>query len=92
MGCGVGCRRGSDPTLLWLWRRPVVTAPIGPLAWELPCAMGVAQENGKKKDKKKIYGLWSSHCDAVERNLARNHEVVGSIPGRTKWVQDPAFS
>ena len=26
-------RRGSDPELLWLWRRPVATAPIGPLAW-----------------------------------------------------------
>ena len=26
MSCGVGCRRGSDPVLLWLWRRPVATA------------------------------------------------------------------
>ena len=34
MGCGVGCRRGSDPTFLWLWRRPAATALIGPLAWE----------------------------------------------------------
>ena len=24
--CGVGCRRGLDPALLWLWRRPVATA------------------------------------------------------------------
>ena len=21
MSCGVGCRHGSDPALLWLWRR-----------------------------------------------------------------------
>ena len=28
--CGVGCRHGLDPTLLWLWRRPVATALIGP--------------------------------------------------------------
>ena len=28
VNCGVGCRRGSDPALLWLWRRPVATAPI----------------------------------------------------------------
>src|SRR5512135_1808292 len=34
MSCGVGCRRGSDPALLWLWCRPVATAPIRPLAWE----------------------------------------------------------
>ena len=44
MSCSVGCRRGSDPTLLWLWRRPVATAPIRPLAWEPPYAAGAAQE------------------------------------------------
>ena len=40
--------------LLWLWRRPVATAPIRPLAWEPPYAAGVAQEKAKKK-KKYIY-------------------------------------
>jgi len=44
VSCGVGCRRGSDPALLWLWRRPVATALIQPLAWEPPYAAGVAQE------------------------------------------------
>ena len=44
MSCGVGCRRGLDPVLLWLWRRPVATAPIRPLAWEPPYAAGAAQE------------------------------------------------
>jgi len=59
VSCGVGCRRGSDPALLWLWRRPVATAPIQPLAWESPYAVGVAQEIAttttikKTKDKKK---------------------------------------
>ena len=53
MSCGVGCRRGSDPVLLWLWRRPVATAPIGPLAWEPPYAVGAAQEIATTtKDKK----------------------------------------
>ena len=33
----------------------------------------------------------SSHCGAVEMNLTRNHEVVGSIPGLVQWVKDPAF-
>ena len=67
MSCGVGCRRGSDPALLWLWRRPVATAPIQPLAWEPPYAAGAAQEiatitttttkdqkDKKKKKKKKV--------------------------------------
>ena len=54
VSCGVGRRCGSDPVLLWLWRRLVVTAPIRPLAWEPPYAAGAAQENGKKtKEKRK---------------------------------------
>ena len=53
MSCGVGCRRGSDPALLWLWCRPVATAPIQPLPWEPLCAVGVAQEMAKKEEKKK---------------------------------------
>ena len=53
MSCGVGCRRGSDPQLLWLWRRLVATTPIRPLAWEPPCVMGVAQEKWQKDKKKK---------------------------------------
>jgi len=31
MSYNVGRRCGSDPALLWLWRRPVATAPIRPL-------------------------------------------------------------
>ena len=44
MSCGVGRRCGSDPTLLWLWLwcKPAATAPIHPLAWELPSATGAA--------------------------------------------------
>ena len=49
MGCGIGCRRGSDPMLLWLWRRPAATALIQPLAWEPPYAIGAAQEMAKKQ-------------------------------------------
>jgi len=49
VSCGVGCRRGSDPALLWLWHRPVATAPIQPLAWEPPYAEGAAQEIAKIK-------------------------------------------
>ena len=33
--------------MLWLWRRPVATAPIQPLAWEPPYAEGAAQEIAK---------------------------------------------
>ena len=51
--CGVGHRLGSDPALLWLWRRPASTSPIRPLAWEPPHAAGAAQEMAKRQKKQK---------------------------------------
>ena len=39
--------------LLWLWRRPAATAPIRPLAWEPPRAMGAALKRQKYKRKRK---------------------------------------
>ena len=51
MSCGVGRRRGSDLTLLWLWDRLVATAPIGTLAWELPYVVPAALKRQKKKKK-----------------------------------------
>ena len=51
VSCGVGCRLGLDPELLWLWRRLVATAPIRPLAWEPPYAAGAAQEIAKRQNK-----------------------------------------
>ena len=53
MSCGVGRRCSSDLVLLWLWCRPAAVAPIRPLAWEPPYAMGAALEKTKKKKKKK---------------------------------------
>ena len=37
----------KDPALLWLWCRLVATALIRPLAWEPPCAVGVALKRQK---------------------------------------------
>ena len=51
VSCGVGRRRGLDPVLLWLWRRPAATVLIGPLAWEPPCAAGAALEKAKRPKK-----------------------------------------
>jgi len=60
VSCGAGCRCGSDPALLWLWRRLAATTPIRPLAWEPPYAAGAAQEMAKrpKKKKKRIQNSW----------------------------------
>ena len=51
MSCGVGRRHGWDPALLWLWWRPVATAPIGPLAWEPLHAAGAALKRQKQTNK-----------------------------------------
>ena len=53
VSCGVGCRRGLDLALLWLWCRPAAIALIKLLAWELPHAPGVALKMKKRKKKKK---------------------------------------
>ena len=47
MSSGVGCRRGSDPTLLWPWHMLAAKTPIRPLALEPPYATGVALEKTK---------------------------------------------
>ena len=57
MSCGVGRRQGWDPTLLWLWCRPVAEALIRPLAWEPAYATGVAIRRQKTKKKKKHKGI-----------------------------------
>ena len=53
VSCGVGHRRGLDLALLWLWHRLAATAPVRPLVWEPPHAMGVALKGQKKKKVKK---------------------------------------
>ena len=58
MSCGVGCRHGSDAALLWLWHRPVVVAPIRPLAWEFPYTEGTALNKRKENKTKELRTSW----------------------------------
>jgi len=60
MSCGVGCRYGLDPALLWLWCRPMATTPIQPLAWEPSYVADAALEKTKRPKKKK-------KCKEMER-------------------------
>ena len=47
---------GSDPTLLCLWRRWAAVAPIRPLAWVLPYALGAALKS--KTNKQTNMSIW----------------------------------
>ena len=59
MSCGVGHRRGTDPALLWLWRRLAAATPIRSLVQELPYATPAALKSRGKKKKKRNY--WSPY-------------------------------
>ena len=73
MSCGGGHRRGSDPELLWLWRRLAATAPIRPLAWEPPYAATVAQEMAKRqKNKKQTFSVEPIRTCLVSLGLSKN--------------------
>ena len=60
--CSSQTRLGS--CIAVLWRRPAATAPIIPLAWEPPYAMGPAlKKKTKDQKKKKIQMLWLNQVD-----------------------------
>ena len=53
MNYDIDCRHGLDMVLLWLWRRLAAVAPIRPLVWEPPYALGGALKSQKKEKKRK---------------------------------------
>ena len=72
MNCGIGCRHGLDPELLWLWRRLAAIAQIRLLAWEPPYAVGAALKRQKKKNyifDKKRQNDTKSPCSSLDSNL-----------------------
>ena len=60
VSCGVGCRRSSEPELLWLWCKLAAVALIRPLAWESPYAAGAALKSNKKKKSTIIKNTYTS--------------------------------
>ena len=69
MSCDVGCRRGLDTALLWLWRRPAAITPIQSLAWELLYAAGGALKSKKKKEREReVFRLISMHFSVIGVN------------------------
>ena len=82
MSCGVGCRHGSDPMLLCLWRRPVATAPIQSLTWEPPYAMGAAlkrQKDQKKKQQLLLEFIYNVLVSGVQQNDSVIHTHISIL-------------
>ena len=63
MNCGVGCRGGLDPVLLWLWLRWAAVAPIQSLARESLYAMGAALKRQNPKKQIKPINKYILHVD-----------------------------
>ena len=83
MSCGVACRHSLDPALLWLWCRPVAVAPVWPLAWGLPYAVGLVLKSKKNKKIKKftaVVGKTDSRCKRVDRE-SRRETMAGTTVG-----------
>ena len=68
MSCGVGCRLGLDPALLWLWRGPAAAAPIRPLALEPLYAPNAALKRKKNKKENLTTAAW---CTADVLQMCR---------------------
>ena len=63
--------------MLWLWCRLAATAPIGPRAWEPPCAAGAAlKKPKKKKDAVHIYN-----------GLSLSYKKNEIMPFSATWMQ-----
>ena len=67
MSCDLGRTGGLNQALLWLQCRPVATAPIQPLAWELPYAVGAGLKRKKKKGKKMVMFIQNEKRMWVEK-------------------------
>ena len=84
VSCGVGCRRGLDLVLLWLWCRLAAIVPIQPPAWEHQYAMGVALKSKNKQNKnfmhcqmspggQKSHLVGNHHCAALTIHIVQNN-------------------
>ena len=79
MSCGVVCRRGTDLALLCLWYRRVATAPIWPVAWELPYAVGMALKRPKKKKSLKFLKKITEISKKQKLNLPCTSNYLHSV-------------
>ena len=76
MSCDVGHRCGLDPRLLWLWHRPVATAPIRPPSLGTSICHSCLEKTKKdQKKKKKNKILPSLLIDVLLLSYILNHSL-----------------
>ena len=76
MSCGVGHRRILDPALLCLWCRLAAIVLIPPLAWELPCAVGVALKKPRMEQETHSLGKGSGWNEVRWQMKWKNDTIV----------------
>ena len=99
MSCGVGCRCGSDPALLWLWCRPAAAVVIWPPSLQLPYAPGVTLHPPQKKDGMFFLFLKRTLTFRVAWKRGLSHWAGGpqvpsyppSLPSSPAFLQEPLF-
>ena len=75
-----------DLALLWLWCRPAAIAPVQPLAWEPPYALGEAlKRRGKKKPAGDTVSLsslspWPTGPSGATCLISEPCGLMGSLP------------
>ena len=81
----------KDLALPWLWGGMAATAPIWPLAWELPCAVSVALK------KKRINSMLNNAiCSNMDRHTPIPQSLLNIrhgqwVPSLNKWLVDVTF-
>ena len=89
--CELWCSRkcGSDLALLWHWCRPAATAPIRPLAWEPPYAMGMALKRQKTKRKRNKSSKIILKYLGGKRQADEYHVMSHYFPGKNNSIHTP---
>ena len=88
---GIGCSYDLDLVLLWLWHRPGGTAPIQPLSWKPPYAMGLPLKEKKREREREIKYLVINLPKETEDLYSENYKtMMKEIKDDTKrWENIP---
>ena len=77
MSCDVGCRRGSDLSLLWLWCRLAASAPFDPSPENFHMLQVQSLKKRKRKRKEGSFPFLGYFTDLLPSLLHSVHNLVG---------------